>query len=124
MSSLGEGVLVRWHAPRIILENGAIWRILKCISIKFQGKNSLKISVFITTITEKNASLLGRSTTAFSLRFWKNGAIGCILKCILIKYQGNDSLKISVFIATTTKKKLRFCDSRVASLLYQVSTLL
>ena len=27
----------------------------------------------------------------------------CILKCILIKFQGKNSLKISVFIATTTK---------------------
>ena len=28
----------------------------------------------------------------------------CILKCILIKFQGKNSLKISLFIATTPKK--------------------
>ena len=28
-----------------------------------------------------------------------------ILKCILIKFQGENSLRISVFIATTTKKQ-------------------
>ena len=27
-----------------ILKNGAIWCILKCILIKYQGKNSLKIN--------------------------------------------------------------------------------
>ena len=38
-------------------------------------------------------------------KFWKNDAIWCILKCILIyKFQGKNSLKISVCIATTTKK--------------------
>ena len=32
----------------------------------------------------------------------------CILKCILIKYQGKNNLKISVFIATTMKKSCGF----------------
>ena len=32
---------------------------LRCISIKFQGKNSLKISVFIATTTKKAMSSLG-----------------------------------------------------------------
>ena len=37
-------------------------------------------------------------------KLWKNGAIWCILKCILIQFQGKNSLNISVFIATNTKK--------------------
>ena len=39
--------------------NGAIWCTLKCILIKFQGKNNLKISLFPATTTKKAASLLG-----------------------------------------------------------------
>ena len=37
-------------------------------------------------------------------KFGKHDAIWCILKCILIKFQGKNSWKISVFIATTMKK--------------------
>ena len=33
-------------SPRKLWKNGAIWCILKSILIKYQGKNSLKISVF------------------------------------------------------------------------------
>ena len=40
--------------------------------------------------------------------FWKHCVIWRILKCILIKFQGKNSLKISVFIATTTKKSCEF----------------
>ena len=35
---------------------------------------------------------------------WKILKKWCILKCILIKFQGETNLKISLFIATTTEK--------------------
>ena len=54
-------MLVRGHAHAENLEKYAIWCILKCILIKIQGKNSLKISVFIATTTKKGTRLLGES---------------------------------------------------------------
>ena len=50
---------VRWHAPPESFEISAVWCILKCILSKFQGRNTLKISVFIATTTKNAASFLG-----------------------------------------------------------------
>ena len=58
-----------------MLKNAAIWCILKCILIKFQGNNSLKISMFIATTTKKDVSLLGEKggvgTRACSRKMFK-----------------------------------------------------
>ena len=102
--------------PREILKNGAIWCILKCILIKFQGKNNLKISMFIATTTKKLRVCQERGrgvvdTDACVLgNFLRNGAIWYILKCILIKFQGENNLKISMFMATTTRIQKKWCD--------------
>ena len=59
------------------------------------------LGMFPREIFEKK--LLGERYGAYSPHFF-NCAIWCILKCILIKYQSENSLKISVFIAKTAKK--------------------
>ena len=56
-------------------KNGAIWCILKCILIKSQVKNRLKISVFIATTTKKTTKLLGRYGECSPGKILKNGAI-------------------------------------------------
>ena len=93
--------------------------VLKCFLIKCLDKNSLKISIFIATITEKAVSLCGTgSYVSTEIFFEKNGAIRCIscierrkpwfiyrgkiwkkwciLKCILIIFQGKNSLKMLI----------------------------
>ena len=57
--SYGAHMCVCIYMLRIFLNKCAIWCVLKCILIKFQGKNSLKILVFIATTTKKATSLLG-----------------------------------------------------------------
>ena len=47
--------------PENFEKNAAIWCILKCILIRFQGKNSSKISA---TTTKKVTSLLGKRGVA------------------------------------------------------------
>ena len=52
-----ETFVRRDHAPHENFEkSGAIWSILKCNLVQFQGKNSLKISIFIATTTKKPTS--------------------------------------------------------------------
>ena len=84
---LGEGVLVRGHAPRKILKK---WCIPKCILIRFQDKNSVKISVLIGKNTKKGTSLLGKGGIVRGHvppeKNRKSYAIWCILKIILNKF--------------------------------------
>ena len=62
-------ILLFLVVPSEFFLNGAIWCILKCILIKFQGENSLKIYVFIATTTKKTTSLLGADG---GMLYWEN----------------------------------------------------
>ena len=70
--------------------------------------------MFIATTTKKTVNLLGEGDGVawvvvcmlprFLLKKWCNLVH---LKCILIKFKGKYNLKISMYIATTTKKTIR-----------------
>ena len=72
----------------------------------------MKISGFIATTTKKAASLLGEregvGTGLCSPENWEKLCNLVHFKVFLINYQGKNSFKISVFIATSTKKAA-FC---------------
>ena len=84
------GYGLRGHAPPEIFE-----KMFKVYFNQISKQKQFQNIGVHSIITKKAASFLGEGGVSI--------AIWCILKCILIKFQGKYSLKISVFIATTKK---------------------